>query len=341
MSVECPERKPLSIPAFDLPTSNFLGTETRQALNDYAQDLIALNQQTTESCPSMEAASIESMPAIRQQQAEVFYTSAIYKKLTDRYQVNIKPETFAGVYTEVFTPEEGVSPQNQQRVLINFHGGSFTAGSRTASHQESIPIAAVGKIKVISVDYRMGPEHRFPAASDDALAVYRELLKHYKPENIGIYGCSAGAMLSSQLIARLLKEQLPLPAAVSMSCWSAHDIDGDSNHTVTAQMGIPPFVLSNMVYFDQVDKADPLVIPGSSQDVLAQFPPSLLMTATRDFVMSTVIQTHSQLVRLGVEADLHVWDSLDHAFVLNPDFTESRESYALMVKFFDKHLGNQ
>ena len=60
MSVECPERKPLSVPAFDLPTSNFLGTETRQALNDYAQDLIALNQQTTESCPSMEAASIES-----------------------------------------------------------------------------------------------------------------------------------------------------------------------------------------------------------------------------------------------------------------------------------------
>ena len=87
--------KPLSVPAFDLPTSNFLGTETRQALNDYAQDLIALNQQTTESCPSMEAASIESMPAIRQQQAEAFYTSAIYKKLTDRYQVNVKPETFA------------------------------------------------------------------------------------------------------------------------------------------------------------------------------------------------------------------------------------------------------
>ena len=62
------------------------------------------------------------------------------------------------------------------------------------------------------------------------------------------------------------------------------------------------------------------------------------MTATRDFVMSTVIQTHSQLVRLGVEADLHVWDGLDHAFVLNPDFTESRESYELMVTFFDKHL---
>ena len=330
--------KSLSVPVFELPISNYLGTETRQAQSDYMQDLTELGQRTAESCPPMEGASIESIPAIRQQQAEVFYTSVLYKKLVNRYKVIISPETIGGVYTEVFTPEEGISPQNQQRVLINFHGGSFTSGSRTASHQESIPIAAVGNIKVVSVDYRMGPENRFPAASDDALAVYRELLKDYKPECIGVYGCSAGAMLSAQLIARLLQEKLPLPAAISMSCWSAHDIDGDSNHTVAAQMGMPPYVLSNMAYFEGVDKNDPLVIPGSSDAVLAEFPPSLLMTASRDFLMSTVIHTHSKLVNLGVEAQLHVWDGLDHAFVLNPDFTESRESYELMVKFFDCHL---
>lgn len=328
----------ISVPTFELPRSKFRDLESLQAQEDYAKDNSELAEKSAVINQQIAEASVEKMPELRQQQAEIFYTSTLYKKLTDRYAVTVTPKTIGGVYTEVFTPEEGCATKNQNRVLINFHGGSFTSGSRTASHQESIPIAAVGKIKVVSVDYRMGPEHCFPAASDDALAVYRELLKHYKPESIGIYGCSSGAMLASQLIARLLKEQLALPAAISMSCWSAHDIDGDSNHTVTAQMGIPPFELSNMSYFEGVDKTDPLVIPGASDAVLRQFPPALLMTATRDFIMSTVIQTHSQLVRLGVEADLHIWDGLDHAFVLNPDFTESRESYALMVDFFDQHL---
>ena len=333
--------KSVSVSAFELPTSHFLGAETRRALQQSMPDLITLGEQIAQSCPPMESATIEEMPEIRQQQADVFYQSAIYKKLTDRYRTSMQPQTHAGVYTEVFTPAEGVPLENQQRVLINFHGGSFTAGARTQSHQESIPIAATGKIKVVSVDYRMGPEHRFPAATDDALAVYQTLLKDYQAKNIGLYGCSSGAMLCAQLLARLQTEELPMPGAVAMSSWAAHDIDGDSNHTVAAQIGMAPYELSNMSYFEGVDKTDPLVIPGSSKAVLAQFPPSLLMTSTRDFLMSTVIHTHAQLVSLGVEAQLHVWDGLDHAFIVNPEITESREAYELMVKFFDKHLDSK
>ena len=326
-----------TVPSYELPVSSFLCEETRQAIADAKEDGAELEQLWAHLFSSGDNADAEAMPAIRQQQAQLFYTSTLYKKLTDRYAVNVVPKTIGGVYTEVFTPQAGCADKNHARVLINFHGGSFISGSRTASHQESIPIAAVGEIKVVSVDYRMSPEHRFPAASNDALAVYRELLKEYQPGNIGIYGCSSGAMLSAQLIARLLQESLPLPGAIAMSCWSAHDIGGDSNHVVTAQAGMPPFEVSDMAYFERADKCDPLVIPGASPAVLAQFPPALCLTATRDFLMSTVLQTHTALVSLGVESELHVWDGLEHAFLLNPDFPESRQAYALMTNFFDRH----
>jgi epsilon-lactone hydrolase len=95
--------------------------------------------------------------------------------------------------------------------LINLHEGGFVFGGRWGGQIESIPIAAVGKFKVMSVDYRMAPEHRFPAASGDVAAVYRELLNTYQPKNIGIYGCSACGLLTAQAVAWLQKEGLPPP----------------------------------------------------------------------------------------------------------------------------------
>ena len=332
------DNKTISVAAFELPTSSFLGQETCQALVQQQEDMLALAEQTAKACPSITSEDVDDMPAIRQSQAEVFYQSAQYKKMLDRYPVTLKTEEIAGVYTESFTPVSGVSSENRNRVLINFHGGSFTAGARIDSHRESIPISVVGKIKVISVDYRMSPEYKFPAASDDALAVYKTLINEYKPENIGVYGYSAGAMLSAQLLTRLLQENLPLPGAVSMCCWGAHTIGGDSNHTVFAQMGVPPIGLNSVAYFNDADSTDPLVIPGSSDKVLAQFPPSLIITSTRDFMLSSAVYTHSKLVSLNVDADLHVWEGLDHVFLTNPEITESRQAYDVIVKFFAKHL---
>src|SRR3546814_14160889 len=95
-----------------------------------------------------------------------------------------------GVRTEVVEPRGGVAPENRRRVLINVHGGAFIGGARTLSRVEAMPIAAIGRIKVISVDYRQGPDFTFPAAREDVAAVYRELIKQYDPRTIGIYGRS-------------------------------------------------------------------------------------------------------------------------------------------------------
>jgi epsilon-lactone hydrolase len=241
------------------------------------------------------------------------------------------------VPVESFTPTEGTRAHNRARVLINLHGGSYIIGGRWGGQVESIPIAAVGGIRVGSVDYRMAPEHRFPAASQDAAKVYRALLREYRAENIGIYGCSAGGLLTAQLVAWLQKEGLPRPGAIGMFCRGALRYErGDSNYFMT-DAGRPAG--GRVSYHSPADRNDPLAFPGIDARVMAQFPPTLLITGTRDQAMSSVVSTHAQLVRLGVYADLHVWEGLGHAFFFDPDLPESREVYGVVARFFDKRLG--
>ncbi len=328
--------------SLELPMSNLLNTETVEGLRQFTMDLKDQEKKYLESSTLIENMKSEkagAMSEIRQQQAEIFYTSPIYRKLNKRYVVTVESETIEGVYTEIFTPSRGTSPNNQQRILINLHGGGFTGGSRTNSHLESIPIAAEGGFQVVSIDYRMAPEHRFPAASDDVVNVYKALLQNYKPENIGIYGSSAGGILTAQSIAQLQAKGLPLPGAVGMFCGAAYFwSDGDSGHIGPMLVSYPIPGLEEAPYFKGTDPDDPQVFPGKSVDVLAGFPPSLLIASTRDFALSGVVHTHTQLIKLGVHADLHIWEGLEHTFLYNAELPESREAYRVIVDFFNKHL---
>jgi acetyl esterase/lipase len=280
------------------------------------------------------------MAAVRKCEAEAFYKTAFYKRFRDQFAVVITPREIGGVYTEIFTPKEQVPPKNKDRVLINVHGGHFKIGSRTISHLESIPIASLGKIEVISVDYRMAPEYAFPAASEDVAAVYRELLKTYQPKNIGLFGCSAGSLLTAESIAWFQKEGLPLPAAVGMFGGAAsYYQEGDSGRLSSAMGGFPLEPPQEHPYFKGTDAKNPLAFPIYSRQIMAKFPPSLLIATTRDIGESAVVYTHSQLVKLGVEADLHMWEGLDHCFFGGSDLPESRDVYDVIVRFFDQHLG--
>jgi hypothetical protein len=218
----------IHVPPFSLPESSLLNAETIVALKTI-RERDKEETASPDDCPSMESADRVQLPAIRRCEADAFYRSMLYKRLREQYPVAITPQEIGGVYTEVFTPRDGLAPKNKNRVLINLHGGHFKGGSRVMSHLESIPITSIGKIKVVSVDYRMAPEYAFPAASEDVAAVYRELLKTYKPKNIGIYGSSAGGLLTAESIAGFQKEGLPLPAAVGMLAGGAsYYQEGDS-----------------------------------------------------------------------------------------------------------------
>lgn len=263
------------------------------------------------------------------------------------YPVNIEEKVIGGVRTQVVTPQAGIAPQNRDRVLINLHGGGFIWGEGNGARAESIPIAGLGRITVITVAYRMAPEARFPAASEDVAAVYRELLKDTKAANIGIYGCSAGGVLAAEAVAWFEKEGLPIPGAIGTFCGSAAPLGGDSSHLAQPLVGDEPFAgadsdpLSGQPYFEGASAKDPLVLPINSPEVLRRFPPTLLITGSRDFEASSLFATQAALADAGVDAELHVWDGMWHAFFFDPDLPESQQVYRVVVSFFAKHLGAQ
>ena len=265
-----------------------------------------------------------------------------------RYKVNVTEQRIAGIITDVITPAVGIAPENAHRVLINLHGGGFTTGARTASLVESVPLAALMKIKVVSVDYRMSPEYKFPAASEDVAAVYRELLKTYKPTQIGIYGCSAGGILTAESIAWFQAHGLPNPAAIGVFCASLNTLsEGDSAILAGPLNGMKPFRARpggearpsfRMAYLADARHDDPLAYPQQSSELLAKFPPTLFITGTRSFEFSAALNSHNKLTAAGVESQFHGWDGMFHGFFYNSEMPESREAYRIMVKFFETHL---
>ncbi len=276
-----------------------------------------------------------------------------------RFAVDIQERMFGNVRTRVVVPKAGIAARNQRRVLIELHGGGFFTGANGQALLESIPIAATGGYQVVAVDYRQGPEHTFPSASEDVATVYKELLKEYPAANIGLYGCSTGGSLAAMSVAWFQKEKLPVPGAIGIYSGGAFAgfeaipslsgaWGGDSRYVGPALSGEPlwpadPAKVSlprvTTAYLDKANLKDPLVSPALHPNVLAKFPPTLLITGTRSFGMSAAVQTHRELVKAGAEADLHMWDGQGHCFFYDFDLPESKEAFAVMNTFFDRHLG--
>jgi acetyl esterase/lipase len=264
-----------------------------------------------------------------------------------RYPVDIVDQTIAGVPTRVITPKG--APVDPDRVLINLHGGAFMMCADGCALLESLPIASLGKFKVVSVNYREAPEATFPAASEDVAAVYKELLKTYKPQQIGIYGCSAGGALSAEMGAWLPAHGLPQAGALGVfgaggtrfgagdSAYLTAYIDGAFPPPPAPGAPVKPEPIRS--YFQGADMSDPMVSPALHLDVLAKFPPTLLITGTRAPDMSSAIFTHSQLVKAGVPGDLIVGEGMGHCFIYTPMLPEAQDAYKTIVDFFRKNLG--
>ena len=113
---------------------------------------------------------------------------------------------------------------------------------------------------------------------------------------------------------------------------------GDSRAWGRALQALPARADNARNYFNADDLSNPLASPVLAPDLLKQFPPTLIITATRAMEMSAAVNTHRELVKAGVDAELYVWDGLGHAFFYNIDLPESREAFEVMTRFFRKHL---
>lgn len=319
-----------------VPVSNLLSTEGAEYLRHLIVDK-----------PFGSGPPLADIKAERARQDGIMRT--FLAPMLKRYAVSISEERIAGIVTDVVVPADGIAPENRNRVLLNVHGGGFVTGARTASLVESVPLAAVMRIKVISIDYRMAPEYRFPAASEDVAAVYREILKTYDPGHVGLYGCSAGGMLTAESIAWFQTHALPNPAAIGIFCASLGKLAaGDSAILAMPLLGASrpkaparaskPEEPPAPTYLGAVKDDDPLAYPLVSPSLLAKFPPTLFISGTRSFEFSAALNSHNQLTKAGVESQFHGWDGMFHGFFYNSEMPESREAYSIMARFFDAHL---
>ena len=332
VQIAVPAAVQIAVPAFNLPMSNQLSPEALKVLE------------------RMKAAT--APPAI---EGDVAKQRAFYQKYNDDRLAEMRRHfatrethmTMGGVAVDVVEPKAGIAPGNAQRVLINVHGGGFMWGAGSGALVEAIPIAATMRVKVVTVDYRLAPEHAYPAASEDVTAVYRELLRSYRAENIGIYGCSAGGVITAQATAWIASKGLPRPGALGTFCGTGAPFSGDSPYLagpITGGAALPAPALPPVLpvsYMAGVPASDPLAYPLTSADEIRAMPPTLLLAGGRDFAVSALTLAHRRLAAAGMESELQVFDGLPHAFFVWPDMPESTEAFATIARFFDRHLGRR
>jgi acetyl esterase/lipase len=212
---------------------------------------------------------------------------------------------------------------------------------------ESPPVAVLGGYKVISVNYRMAPEFSHPAGAEDVAAVYRELLKSYDASRIAIYGGSAGGALTGQMGAWLPAHGLPQAAALGIfgagavrfnsgdSAYIAGYIDG-SFPPPPGPGENPPDITNG--YFSGHDMGESSISPALDPEVIAKFPPTLIITGTRAMDMSPAIVTNSALLRAGVRSTLIVGEAMGHCYYYQFQLPESQDAYRAMIAFFRENL---
>jgi len=267
------------------------------------------------------------------------YTARARVQWTKLCPNHMEDTTMAGVPVHVVTPDD-LPDANKEKVLLNLHGGGFNSDS--GSYTESIPIASYARIKVIAVLYRLAPESPFPAAVDDSVAVYKELLKTYKPSHIVIYGTSAGAILTAEVAAKLKQLGLPQPAALGIFSGMGDFARAGDSQALYALRGLsghldpPQAGTHDSEYATTTDAKDPILSPIYSD--LHGLPPTLFITSGRDLLLSGTANLHRAYLNAGVDARLVVFDGLSHAFWYDPMLPEAQEANHMMADFFVKEL---
>ena len=322
----------VSVPAFVLPVSTLVSEQA------------AAFQRMRATMPGFDPSHEEADVAVRREQINAYAAGAVERMQND-FPATVLRAEIGGVEVLDVTPAAGA--HDPDRVLINLHGGAFTVGWDGIAHMEAIPIAVMANMRVVSVNYRMAPEHRHPAGVEDVAAVYAALLNDYAPGRIGIYGGSAGGVLTAQAAAWLPAHGLPQAGAVGIfgaggvpfeagesayvaayidGSFRAPDMPGGSENDLTRG------------YFADCPPRDASAWPAWHLDVMATFPPTLVITGTRAMDLSPAIFTHSQLLKAGVRSTLIVGESMGHCYHYQYSVPEGRDACDQIVRFFRENL---
>lgn len=250
----------------------------------------------------------------------------VYSLRPEDMGVDIEERRYEDALVYVARPQD-VTPDDR-RVLLDLHGGGFLLGAGEMCQVTTAGAAVAMAVTVWGVDYRMPPTHPFPAPLDDCVAAYRALLAEHEPGDIVIGGTSAGSNLAAATLLRAQDEGLPMPAGLVLRTPLADmTLQSDSLHT---NLGLDNVLVRHVGPLAEwyVGSHDPR--SAHLSPIFGEFGPdwprTVLLTGTRDILLSDTVRLHRALRRAGAEADLHVFEAASHAVFLGgtPEDAEHR-----------------
>lgn len=319
----------VSIPAFAYPPSALSSEAQKQA---YARSLLT---------PGNGSITIPTDPKfiakVRDFINQMFAPSVALVK--ERYPVTITNEKIGGVEVIRVRPKAGIKPENRKRVILDLHGGSFFVGWPSVALLDAVPVAALSGIEVITINYRMYPEATHPAALEDLTAVYKEVLKTHDARSIGIFGGSAGGVITLQSVPWFKAHGLPLPGAIAPLACGFQTAIGDSAIWNFNGGFSPPgtTLVEKAGYFGSRSRTD--WVPETGPDKLAFYPPTLWMTGTRAPELSGAATGNARLIDAGVESQIYVIEGGWHSsYSTAPQTPESQAAMRYLARWFGEHL---
>jgi len=265
--------------------------------------------------------------------------AAMFDAQVADYPVEVEAVTVDGVSGFVVTPEDRPAGL-EDCVLLDIHGGALHLGAGEACRAMGTASARRAGIRTWSVDYRMPPDHPYPAPLDDCMTAYRALLEQHGADRIVVGGQSAGGNLAAALVLRARDEGLPLPAAVVLI---TPEVDlTESGDTFRTNRGVDTVLAGDLMpaillYADGADLTDPYLSPLFG-DFTRGFPPTFLQAGTRDLFLSNTVRMHRALRRAGVDAELHVFEAMPHGGFFGAP--EDHELDAEVRRFVATHLAS-
>ncbi|MEI9988442.1 MAG: alpha/beta hydrolase [Rhizomicrobium sp.] len=228
-------------------------------------------------------------------------------------------------------------------ILIRVHGGGWILGTARSTAGADAKMAVATGHRIVSVDYTAAPRGRWPLITDQVVAVYKALLaKGYKPQNIGIFGDSAGANIVPGAMLKARDEGLPMPAAMLLlsPCADLH-LNGDSETTLRYAdpiLDIPPVIAALKAYAGPQDWSNPYVSPLYG-DFSKGFPPVLIQVGTKEMLLSDSVRLYHAIKAGGVEAELDVYEGMPHVFQGYMNGTpEQKQAFDEISRFWKSHL---
>jgi len=321
-----PER---SVPEHVLPVPSTVSPEMRELIANSPAYAVSRNSPTTNA----------GWLKVSNPHPDQLHASIV--RLLDRLDLTLSERAIAGVHCYVVQP----APRNlkKNRLLVNVHGGGYVLGAGESGLTEAILVAGATGIRTIAVDYRMPPDHPFPIPVDDAVVVWKAVTAYAKaPVKVGIFGSSTGGAIALEVTQRAISEHFRVPDAVFAGTpWSDLSETGDSYFV---HKYADPLVydggLSVMAqqYAHGASLKDPRLSPIYGSFV--GFPSTLLISGTRDLLLSDTVRVDRKLRDAGAHSELIVYEGQGHGMYLaGLDYKETKTFMKDVAAFFRKALG--